>query len=48
MKLNWGESLIANLIQLFISNANIKSYYYIFKCENCGKEYTLEELTNKD
>lgn len=43
-----GKDLNSKSDPIFISNANVKSYYYIFKCENCGKEYTLEELANKN
>jgi len=28
----------------FIPNAKVKHYYYLFKCSNCGTQYTLKEL----
>lgn len=31
----------------FIPNSKVKHYYYVYKCPNCGKQYTLKELANK-
>lgn len=28
----------------FIQNAKVKHYLYIFTCQQCGSEYTLDEL----
>ena len=27
---------------------NVKNYIYKFKCENCGKEFSLKELAEKN
>jgi len=31
----------------FIPNSKVKHYYYVYKCSNCAKQYTLKELSEK-
>lgn len=31
----------------FRQNANVKHYYYVYHCANCGASYTLQELVKK-
>lgn len=30
----------------FVPNAKVKRYLYFFTCQECGSEYTLNELSN--
>ena len=34
---------------LYIQGRNeVKYYHYLFNCSNCGSQYTLKELANKE
>lgn len=40
-----GKELNSKADAIFIPNAKIKQYQYIFCCRECGSEFTLEELS---
>ena len=40
----YGSELNSKADPIFISNAKIKRYQYIFICINCGCQHTLNEL----
>lgn len=37
----------SNTSSLFIQEAKVKHYHYIFTCRQCGAEYTLQDLIKK-
>lgn len=39
-----GADVNSKADPFFVKTAEVKKYYYVFKCSHCGSEYTLEEL----
>lgn len=39
-----GSELNSKSDPIFISNAKVKHYQYVFICQNCSSQYTLKEL----
>lgn len=39
-----GSELNSKADPIFVQNANVKHYLYFFTCQQCGAEYTLNEL----
>lgn len=42
-----GRSINAKCDAFFKPNAQVRSYYYYFTCQSCGKSISLTELANK-
>ncbi len=39
-----GEDLNSVSDPFFVKNARVNHYGYVFRCQGCGREFTLEEL----
>ena len=42
-----GADVNSKADPFFVKTAEVKKYYYVFKCRHCCVEYTLKELTDK-
>lgn len=40
-----GSVFDANTVPLYITNCQVKHYFYRFTCQGCGVKFTLSELS---
>lgn len=42
-----GKDVQTGNRKFYMDDADVKRYYYVFKCKECGAEYQLKDLVNK-